>query len=168
VRPGVLTGEPLTAVLSQVEGPGSEAFRTVAMQRGVARVGIPSPGTWTLFLNLLGSAPVERVVAVGDGVLDLGTITFPPGSKIRCVGTSERELDRDGLHLRGQANTPRTYARYGGIPPSKPKEVVLGGFAAGEVRVAVIRTATMEVVQEQVVHVDGVHDVDVTIDLGER
>jgi hypothetical protein len=151
---------PLSVTLIPDGAPGRAVHRTPAREDDV-RVGVPSPGRWRMVLDGLGGTPVERTVEVGDGAVDLGTIAVPRGSRVRCQGLAPERLQREGLVVRGRAHLPVPHQRWSGA--TRPDEAVLvGGFAAGEVRVALVRTSTNDVVEERTVVVDGVHDVDVT------
>jgi hypothetical protein len=109
-------------------------------------------------------APVERTVDVGGDPANLGTVSLPRGSVVRFTDVTRERLDREGLMVRGTATAPVAYERYAGGVSHTPGDLVLGGFAAGEVRVMLVRTHSQEVLAERVVTVDGVHDVDVTFD----
>jgi hypothetical protein len=131
---------------------------------GVARFGGYEPGTWTLFLDAHGRAPVLLpFVALGDGATDLGVVAFPEGGSVRV----------DVLVREGQAPPPLSLLARSKLGPEHWRQthsfgeraVVLRGLGKARYQVTVESNARDRKYLEKLVDCDGASETVLTVDL---
>jgi hypothetical protein len=125
-------------VLFFVEKPSGEPLHSfdLNLDEGVARVGGFKPGKYTLWLDLIESAPLTLVgVELGEGLTDLGELKFPDGATVRIKILTREGQEVPRINVSASALDKPQYFRSAGS--RSESEVILKGLGPGKFKIDV-------------------------------
>jgi hypothetical protein len=131
---------------------------------GVARFGGFVAGTYGVFLDAYGSAPVFLpAVVLGDGATDLGTVRFPAGGSVRARVVVPEGQAPPALLVEARSKTGPQHQRHVSSPGAA--DVVLRGLGALRYEVTVRASSGDKTYLKRLVDSDGVGETELTVEI---